>query len=392
MPRRIEDELEAWRDAALLRKLREIESRDGATIRYAGRALIDFSSNDYLGLAGAPFLKEAAKQAIDAEGVGSAASRLVCGTRSPHLQLEEKLAAFKEAEAALSFSSGYAASVGIVTALAGKKDVVILDKLAHASLVDGARMSGAAVRVFPHNNLEKLESHLQWAAREHPEARVLVVTESVFSMDGDRAPLAALVELKERFGAMLLVDEAHALGVIGRQGRGLADREGVTGRVDVQMGTLSKALGVSGGYVCGSRALIDFLINRARSFVYSTAPAPALAAAASAALDFLQTAEGEERRKKLWQNIRVLAEGLPPGAAPARIQSAIIPVILGDEGVALAAANRLYEHGFYVPAIRYPTVARGSARLRVTLSAAHEEEEIRRFTTALCMVAGEGEK
>lgn len=386
MPRRIEDELETWRDASLLRKLREIESRDGATIRYAGRALTDFSSNDYLGLSGADFLKEAAKQAIDAEGVGSAASRLVCGTRSSHLRLEEKLAAFKGAEAALGFSSGYAASVGVVNALVGKGDIVILDKLAHASLIDGARMSGATLRVYPHNNLEKLEAHLQWAAREHqhhPKARVLVVTESVFSMDGDRAPLAALVALKERYGALLLLDEAHAVGVIGREGRGLADREGVSARVDVQMGTLSKALGVSGGYVCGSRALIDFLINRARSFVYSTAPAPALAEAACAALDFLQTEQGEERRKKLWQNIRILAEGLPPRLAPERIQSAIIPIIIGDEGAALSAANLLYEQGFFVPAIRYPTVAKGSARLRVTLSAAHEEGEIRRLTAAL---------
>jgi len=383
MSRLFEEELDALQQQSLLRRLREVESQPGTLMNYAGRRLINFSSNDYLGLAGEPFLCEAAKQAIDEYGVGATASRLVCGTLTPHLLLEQKLAEFKRAEAALSFSSGYATALGTLNALAGKEDVIILDKLAHASLIDGARLSGAALRVFPHNDVEKLESHLQWARQAHPNARVVVVTESVFSMDGDRAPLAEIVEVKDRYGALLLLDEAHAVGVVGPNGRGLAERLGLAGRVDVQMGTLSKALGVSGGYICGSRALIDWLINRARSFVYSTAPPAALAAAATAALEFMESAQGEARRKQLWDNLKILAAGLPPGLAPEKLQSAIVPVMLGEETAALNASKLFFERGFFVPAIRYPTVARGTARLRLTLSAAHLPEEIQAVTQAL---------
>lgn len=383
MSRSFEDELESLGRQSLLRRLREIESQPGTTIHYAGRELINFSSNDYLGLAGEPFLREAAKQAIDQYGVGSGASRLVCGTVSPHVRLEKKLAEFKGTEAAISFSSGYATAVGTVSALVGKDDVIILDKLAHASLIDGARLSQAVIRVFPHNQMEKLESHLEWARKEHPRARVLVVTESVFSMDGDRAPLTDLVAIKDRFGALLLLDEAHAVGVLGANGRGLAELQGVAGRVDVHMGTLSKALGVSGGYVCGSRAMIDLLVNRARSFVYSTAPPPALAAAACASIEYLETPEGEARRQHLWENLKILAAGLPPGLTPERIQSAIVPVTIGPEENAVAAAKVLFESGFFIPAIRYPTVPRGAARLRLTLSAAHTADQIRLLTQAL---------
>jgi len=383
MPLPFEDELDDLRQQSLLRRLREVQSQPGTVMDYAGRRLINFSSNDYLGLAGEPFLREAAKQAIDTYGVGSTASRLVCGTLTPHLLLEQQLAEFKRAEAALSFSSGYAAALGTLNALAGKKDVIILDKLTHASLIDGARLSGAALRVFPHNDVEKLESHLQWARDEHPYARVVVVTESVFSMDGDRAPLAEIVQIKDRYGALLLLDEAHAVGVIGPNGRGLAERLGVSGRIDIQMGTLSKALGVSGGYICGRRALIDWLINRARSFVYTTAPPAALAAAATAALEFLESAAGEARRKRLWENLKMLAAGLPPGLTPAKLQSAIVPVMLGEENAALEASRLLFERGFFIPAIRYPTVARGTARLRLTLSAAHLPEQIQALTKAL---------
>ncbi|MEI8233129.1 MAG: 8-amino-7-oxononanoate synthase [Verrucomicrobiota bacterium] len=383
MSRPFEEELDALKQQSLLRRLREIESQPGTAMTYAGRRLINFSSNDYLGLAGEPFLRDAAKEAIDVYGIGATASRLVCGTLSPHVALEEKLAAFKRAEAALCFSSGYATALGTLGALAGKGDVIILDKLAHASLIDGARLSGAVLRVFPHNQVDKLEDHLQWARKEHADARVIVVTESVFSMDGDRAPLAELVEVKDRYGALLLLDEAHAVGVVGPNGRGLAERLGLSDRVDVQMGTLSKALGVSGGYVCGRRALIDWLINRARSFVYSTAPPPALAAAACAAVEFLESPAGEARRRRLWNNLKVLAAGLPPGLTPDKLQSAIVPVMLGDEAAALKASKMFYDSGFFIPAIRYPTVARGTARLRLTLSAAHYPEEIQAVTEAL---------
>ncbi len=337
-----------------------------------GRQLVNFSSNDYLGFAGEPALAEAAKRAIDEFGVGAGASRLVCGTLAPHAALERRLAEFKNTEAALAFSSGYATAVGTLGALAGKNDVVILDKLCHASLVDGARLSGASLRVFPHNHLGKLESHLAWARKNEPAARVIVATESVFSMDGDRAPLREIAGLKERYGALLLLDEAHAVGVIGRHGQGLAQEEGV--EVDIQMGTLSKALGAGGGYICGKRNLIDLLINRARSFIYSTAPPPAVAAAAHAAVDLLASDAGEERRQKLWANLGRFAEN------PA---SAIIPIAIGGEDTALAAARWLFEVGFFVPAIRYPTVAKGTARLRVTLSAKHTPEQVAALAEAL---------
>ncbi len=387
MSRSIEEELESLRARSLLRRLREISpDPEAMTVTHEGRSLVNFASNDYLGLASAPFLAEAAKAAIDQYGVGSGASRLVCGSRPVHRELEEAVAAFKGAEAALTFSSGYATAVGTLSALAGKDDVLILDKLVHASLVDGARLSGATLRVFPHNHTAKLESHLQWAQNElkdHPDARIFVVTESVFSMDGDRAPLREIVALKERYGALLLLDEAHAVGVVGHQGRGLAERLGVSDRVDLQMGTFSKALGVSGGYLAGKRTIIDLLINRARSFIYSTAPPPALAAAALAALRHLQTDEGERRRQQLVANLKQLAEGLPHGITPERLQSAIVPVILGEEERALSAAAQLQESGLFVPAIRYPTVAKGRARLRITLTALHTAEQISRLTKAL---------
>jgi glycine C-acetyltransferase/8-amino-7-oxononanoate synthase len=258
-----------------------------------------------------------------------------------------------------------------------------MDKLSHASLIDGARLSRATVRVFPHNHLGKLESHLEWAAENHPDARVIIVTEAVFSMDGDRAPLAEIVALKNEFGAMLLVDEAHAVGVLGRNGRGLADALRLEGEVDIQMGTLSKALGVAGGYIAGSRRLIELLVNRARSFIYSTAPPPAIGAAACAAIEFMESEAGEKRREKLWENLGSFGEEMPQLFSEGRrIQSAIIPLILGDNGRALEAADRLAERGFYVPAIRHPTVPRDSARLRITISARHTRQQI----AALCGV------
>src|SRR5256885_4139283 len=290
-----QEQLEALRARSLERKLREISSAQGPEVQIAGRRLINFSSNDYLGLASDLRLREAAIGAIKEFGVGAGASRLVSGTQSPHLRLENALAEWKETEAALSFSSGYAAALGTVPALVNKDDVILLDKLCHASLIDGAKLSGAIVRIFPHNLLGKLESQLEWALRKHAGKRVLIVTESVFSMDGDRAPLRQLVELKKRFGALLLLDEAHAVGVIGPNGRGLAAAENLNDDVDVQMGTLSKALGASGGYICGSRTLIEWLLNRARALIFSTAPPPAIAAAALSAVCFLSAPEREER-------------------------------------------------------------------------------------------------
>ncbi len=379
-----QEQLHALRAQSLHRKLREIGTAQGSEIEVVGRHLVNFSSNDYLGLANDPLLKKAATEAIEKFGVGAGASRLVSGTQSPHVVLEAAIAKWKRAPAALAFSSGYAAAVGTLPALASKRDVIMLDKLSHASLIDGARLSGATVRVFPHNHLGKLESHLEWAQRELPEARRIVVTESVFSMDGDQAPLGELIELKKRFGAILLLDEAHAVGVIGPHGRGLAAELGLERQVDVQLSTLSKALGVSGGYVCGSHSLIDWLINRARSFIFSTAPPPALAAAATAAIAFLASSEGEERRLTLWKRIVRLLEELPTSSAkPSRTSSAIIPWIVGDEQRALDLARSLQQEGLLVPAIRYPTVAKGAARLRITVSAAHTEAQIAQLGAAL---------
>ncbi|HEY5895906.1 MAG TPA: 8-amino-7-oxononanoate synthase [Chthoniobacterales bacterium] len=384
MSETIQSQLAELGNRSLRRSLREIATPQGNTIELVGKTLINFSSNDYLGLANDPILIDAAKAAIDEFGVGSGASRLVCGTLSPHVRLEKKLAAFKRSEAALTFSSGYAAALGAVQALVRKDDVIILDKLVHASLIDAARLSGAVVRVFPHNHLGKLESHLQWARENHPDARVLIATESVFSMDGDYGLLEEIVALKTRFEAFLLVDEAHAIGVLGANGRGLGEKLGIASKIDLQMGTLSKAIGVSGGYIAGSRLLIDLLINRARSFIFSTAPPPALAGAALAAIEFMLTDAGEERRKALWQNIRHLEKGLRridlnfPKAT-----SAILPWIVGEEQEAILLSRSLSDEGFYVPAIRFPTVAKGAARLRITVNAHHTGEQIDALCAAL---------
>jgi 8-amino-7-oxononanoate synthase len=388
-------QLEALRARSLYRHLREISGAQGPQVEIDGRRLINFSSNDYLGLANDPRLQKAAIAAIKKFGVGAGASRLVSGTQSAHARLEEALAKWKETEAVLCFSSGYAAALGTIPALIGRDDVILLDKLCHASLIDGARLSSAILRVFPHNRLEKLESHLEWARREHPGKRVLILTESVFSMDGDRAPLRQLVELKKRFGALLMLDEAHAVGVIGSHGRGLAAAEDLANDVDIQMGTLSKALGASGGYICGARNLIEWLINRARAFIFTTAPPPGIAAAATAAVAFLASLEGEERRHLLWKRISLMRELLPsnPTVSDAnnyRLStinsnqgSAIFPFIVGDEQAALGLASALQSEGFLVPAIRYPTVPKGAARLRITVTAAHQEDQIRALCEAI---------
>jgi 8-amino-7-oxononanoate synthase len=385
-----QEQLQTLRARSLERKLREISSAQGPEVQIGRRRLINFSSNDYLGLAGDSRLREAAIGAITEFGVGAGASRLVSGTQSPHLRLEAGLTKWKGTEAALCFSSGYAAALGTVSALVGKDDVILLDKLCHASLIDGAKLSGAVLRVFPHNHLDKLENHLEWAWREHAGKRLLILSESVFSMDGDRAPLRELVELKRRFGALLLLDEAHAVGVIGPNGRGLAAAENLNDDVDVQMGTLSKALGASGGYICGSRSLTEWLINRARSFIYSTAPPPGIAAAALAAVSFLTSPEGEERRRLLWERIALMQDLLPGNELNEKAgvaNSAIFPWIVGDEQAALDLASALQTERFFVPAIRYPTVAKGSARLRITVTALHEEDQIRSLCKAIARLS-----
>ena len=377
--------LAALREENLFRELRRVDSAQGPRIEIGGKTFLNFSSNDYLGLANHPALKEAAIKAVEKFGAGAGASRLICGSLKPFHELEAVLAAFKQTEAALTFSTGYAAAMGTITALVGKDDVIILDKLVHASIVDAAKLSGAKLRVFGHNDLNDLEEKLRWATenpgRQTPDARTLLVTESIFSMDGDAAPLREIVELKNKFGAWLMMDEAHATGIIGQHGRGLADELGVSRQIEIQMGTLGKALGASGGYICGSRALVDFLVNRARSFIFSTAPVPAAAAAATAGIITVQSAEGEAKRKALFARLKEFHFALRP--PPSALRSAIVPLILGDENKALAAATKLREQNIFVPAIRHPTVAHGAARLRITLTAAHSAEDVATLVNAL---------
>lgn len=361
----LQSQMDDWRAQDLWRELRLVESAQGPVVKMNGREMINFSSNDYLGLADSEVLRSAMEAGISRHGVGSGASRLVCGTMQPHRDLEDALAAFKGTEAALAFSSGYATAMGTIPALMGQGDTIILDKLCHASLVDASRLSGATIRVFPHNHLGKLEKLLQSAT-----GRVLIVTESIFSMDGDRCPLAEIVALKDRHGAWLMLDEAHAVGVIGPQGRGLAAEMGLETQVELQMGTLSKAAGLSGGYLAAKRQVIDWLINRARSFIYSTAPSPALAHAAAVCIaEILPGPEGDVRRASLWENLGRLR----PDPRPA---SAIVPWIIGDEQKAMSISSKLRESGLLIPAIRYPTVARGSARLRITCTAGHAQAQI----------------
>ncbi|MDB6022273.1 MAG: 8-amino-7-ketopelargonate synthase [Pedosphaera sp.] len=382
--------LDEIRAQGLHRELRRVDSPQSPRLKIAGRELLNFSSNDYLGLANHPLLNEAAIKAIERFGSGSGASRLICGSLAPHHELESALAAFKSTEAALSFSSGYAAAVGTICAIVGKDDVIVLDKLVHACIVDAARLSGAKLRVFAHNNLNELEDILRWA-KNRPVAtgaerrsQTLIVTESIFSMDGDAAPLGQMVTLKEKYGAWLMVDEAHATGLFGKHRRGLAEEATVSDRIEIQMGTLGKALGSSGGYICGSRELIEYLINRARTFIFSTAPVPAAAAAARAAIELVQSQEGRTRFQQLWSLVEkansILGKtGWPPSSG----RSAIIPLMIGSEEAAVKAAAALRDAGIYIPAIRYPTVARGEARLRLTLTASHTEEDLAMLTTAL---------
>jgi 8-amino-7-oxononanoate synthase len=379
----LQEELDTLDSKHLRRRLRNLSPAQGAEIYFDGRPLLNFASNDYLGLACEEFLKESAASAVRDFGAGSGSARLISGTLPPHTELEETLADFKRTQAALAFSCGFSTAVGTIPAIVGKRDVVILDKLSHACLVDGARLSGATLRVFPHNDCSRLESHLRWARTKFPHARILIVTESVFSMDGDLAPLLQIVELKEKFGAWLLVDEAHGVGVLGAQGRGLVDHLGLCGQVEVQMGTLGKALGAAGGYIAGSRALVDLLVNRARSFIFSTAPPPSQAAAACAALRWLLTDEGSERVQRLG-NLRSHWNFLQTQAMQSSASaSAIVPVHVGAEDLALQLAAWLWEQGFFVPAIRYPVVARGQARLRVTLTAAHSQDQLSRLWLAV---------
>ena len=352
--------------AGLLRQQRPLDSPTGVQVIREGRTLWNFAANDYLGLARHPAVAAALIEGVQRYGAGAAASRLVCGTLPPHRLLEQALAAAKQSEAALSFSSGFATALGAIPAIVGKSDFIFLDKLSHACLIDAARLSGATLRVFPHNDLGKLERLLISTRAKAPRSRILVVTESVFSMDGDLCPLREIVNLTEAHAALLLLDEAHGFGVLGEHGMGLAEQLNLQPRVTFQMGTLSKAAGLAGGYLAASQDWIDLLTNRARSLIYSTAPPPALAHAAIVSLALIRSPEGQTLRQKLQHNIaRLSAQSTP-----------IVPQILGSNQAVLTATATLEQAGFLVPAIRYPTVPRGTARLRISLSAAHSSATV----------------
>jgi len=376
MPRSPGSELQTIASQGLLRSLRPLDSGAGASVIRNGRELHNFASNDYLGLATHPALTDAFIEGIRRFGAGSASARLVCGTLPPHEALEAAVAQAKGTEAALVFSSGFATAVGCLPAIVCRGDTIILDKLAHASLIDGARLSGATLRVFPHNDVAKLERLLASLRAKDANSRILVVTESVFSMDGDLCPLAEIVRVVESHDALLWLDEAHAFGVIGPRGMGLAAELGLQDRIAFQMGTFSKAAGLSGGYVAASSEWIKLLINRARAFIYSTAPPPALAHACIASLELMRSEEGDALRKRLHKHLLLAGGG---GAMP----TPIVPVILGESESALAAAMQLEDQGFMVPAIRYPTVPRGTARLRISHSAAHDPETVLLLMQAL---------
>ena len=368
----------------LRRVLRRIDSPQQPRAVVAGREVLNFSSNDYLGLAMHPQVREAAAKAARDFGAGSGASRLISGSLAAHHELEEALAEFKGTERALVFSTGYATALGTIAALVSAGDIVVIDKLAHASIVDGARLSGAKLRVFNHNDVSDLEKILGWAEGQRAassKTRVLIVTESLFSMDGDVAPLREIVELKERFGAWLMIDEAHATGLFGQNRCGLVEEFGLRGRVEVQMGTLGKALGSAGGYIAGAAVLVDYLVNRARSFIFSTAPPPAVSAASMAAIRIVRSGEGNELVNRLRRNILLFCR--ESRIAPAPENSPIVPMQIGAEEDAVKIAAKLLDAGFFAPAIRYPTVARGQARLRFSFSAAHMPEDISALMAAL---------
>ncbi|RMF13222.1 MAG: 8-amino-7-oxononanoate synthase [Candidatus Dadabacteria bacterium] len=367
--------------AGRLRLVREITTAQGPEVEVDGRKVLLCCSNDYLGLAGDPRLKAAAIAAVEQWGTGSGASRLISGSMTPHHELERAVADWKRTEAALVFNSGYHANVGTIPALVGRGDLIYSDALNHASLIDGARLSRATVRVYRHLDVTHLESLLE--KDKGRSGRRLIVTDSVFSMDADEAPLQAICDLADRYGAWVMVDEAHASGVLGPEGAGLVRELGLGERVQVQMGTFGKALGSFGAYVAGAQALIDTLINRARSFVFTTALPPAVVAASQAAIELVRS--DDSLRAGLLERVAMLRAALSergwrvlPGRAP------IIPIVIGDDRETMAFADMLYrEGGILAVGIRPPTVPEGTSRIRLTITAAHDESHLARIIQAL---------
>jgi glycine C-acetyltransferase len=369
----LHDQLEQWRAEGTYQRLRVLESESAAESRFDGRQVVNLASNNYLGLTTHPKLREAAIEAVRKYGVGSGSVRTISGTMRLHMELEERIARFKHVEECVVFQSGFAANAGTVSALLGPEDHIVSDELNHASIIDGCRLSRAKIHVFPHKDAAAAEKIL--AELDSEPGRKLLISDGVFSMDGDIGALPGLVEAAEKHGAIMMVDDAHASGVLGRDGRGTIDHFGLHGRVPVQVGTLSKAIGVLGGYVCGSRDLIEFLYHRARPFLFSTSHPPAVAAACLAAFDVLE--QEPERIQALWDNTKYFKQGLiEAGFNTGVSETPITPVIVGEARLAHEISRALFEEGVLATGIGFPTVPKGKARVRTIVTATHTKAEL----------------
>jgi glycine C-acetyltransferase len=370
--RYLSDELDSLKAQGLYRRLRILDGEQKAHTSVDHRSVVNLSSNNYLGLTTHPKLREAALEATRTRGVGSGSVRAIAGTMDIHMELERRLAEFKHTEAAVVFQSGFAANAGTVSSVLGKDDFIISDELNHASIIDGARLSRATIKVFPHRDVKAARAILEELPRDR---RRLIITDGVFSMDGDLGAIPELCDLADEFGCIMMVDDAHASGVFGSNGRGTIDHFGLHGRVDIQVGTLSKAIGVLGGYVAGSRAMIEFLYHRARPFLFSTSHPPAVAAACLAAIDVL---ESEPRLiEQLWENTRFFKSGLQAlGFNTGVSDGPITPVIVGEAALAMKLSDALFEDGVFAQGIGFPTVARDKARVRTIVTATHTRDEL----------------
>ena len=378
------DELNKLREQKLYQRLRILETEQLPVARFDGHQVINLSSNNYLGLTTHPKLKKRALEAIEKYGVGSGAVRTIAGTMSLHMALEEKIAQFKHVEASVVFQSGFTANAGTVQALLTKEDIIISDELNHASIIDGCRLSRAEIKVFPHKDVDACEKILKEISGH--KGRKLLITDGVFSMEGDIAPLPALVELAEKYGCIMMIDDAHSSGVLGKNGRGTVNHFGLDGSVDVQVGTLSKAIGALGGYVCSTRDAIEFLYHRARPFLFSTSHPPSVAATCLAAFEVLD--EEPQLVQQLWSNTKFFKAGLQKlGFNTGVSETPITPVIVGDAALAHEFSRQLFAEGVFAQGIGFPTVPQGKARIRTIVTATHTEEELTRALGILEQVA-----